>query len=119
MGFVTLLSFPYLQKMVGGTEAHQYAVLGAGFGVVAAVMTLACGLMTKERLKPVRAEKFSFKQFADLVKNKPWIYLTLIGVCTNFFNGTTSCCSHCSGSCSSSSKTKTGGNSKLPPCCQK
>ena len=30
MGFVTLLSFPYLQKMVGGTEAHQYAVLGAG-----------------------------------------------------------------------------------------
>ena len=87
MGFVTLLSFPYLQKMVGGTEAHQYAVLGAGFGVVAAVMTLACGLMTKERLKPVRAEKFSFKQFADLVKNKPWIYLTLIGVCTNFFNG--------------------------------
>lgn len=26
------------------------------------------------------------------------------------FNGTTSCCSHCSGSCSSSSKTKTGGN---------
>lgn len=35
------------------------------------------------------------------------------------FNGTTSCCSHCSGSCSSSSKTKTGGNSKLPPCCQK
>ena len=36
MGFVTLLSFPYLQKMVGGTEAHQYAVLGAGFGVIAA-----------------------------------------------------------------------------------
>ena len=50
-------------------------------------MTLACGLLTKERLKPVRAEKFSFKPFADLFKNKPWIYLTLIGICTNFFNG--------------------------------
>ena len=87
MGFITLLSFPYLQKMVGGTEAHQYAVLGAGFGVLAAVMTLACGLLTKERLKPVRAEKFSFRPFADLFKNKPWIYLTLIGICTNFFNG--------------------------------
>lgn len=87
MGFITLLSFPYLQKIVGGTEAHQYAVLGAGFGVVAAVGTLACGLLTKERLKPVRAEKFSFKPFADLFKNKPWIYLTLIGICTNFFNG--------------------------------
>ncbi len=82
MGFIT-----YLQKMVGGTEAHQYAVLGAGLGFVATIMTLACGLLTKERLKPVRAEKFSFKPFADLFKNKPWIYLTLIGICTNFFNG--------------------------------
>ena len=87
MGFITLFSFPYLQKMVGGTEQHQYAVLGIFFGVVAAIGTLACGLMTKERLKPVRAEKFSFKPFADLFKNKPWIFLTLIGICTNFFNG--------------------------------
>lgn len=87
MGFITLLSFPYLQKVVGGTEAHQYAVLGAVLGAIAAAMTLACGLMTKERLKPVRAEKFSLRPFADLLKNKPWIYLTLIGICTNFFNG--------------------------------
>ena len=87
MGFITLLSFPYLQKMVGGTDAHQYAVLGAIFGIIAAAMTLACGLMTKERLKPIRAEKYSFSQFVDLFKNKPWIYLTLIGLCTNFFNG--------------------------------
>ena len=87
MGFVTLLSFPYLQKLVGGTDAHQYSVLGAGFGILAAVMTLICGLCTKERLKPVRAEKYSFRQFGDLFKNKPWIYLTLIGICTNFFNG--------------------------------
>jgi len=87
MGFVTLLSFPYLQKLVGGTDAHQYAVLGAGFGALAAVMTLACGLLTTERLKPVRADKFSFKQFADLFKNKPWIYMTILAICTNFFNG--------------------------------
>jgi Na+/melibiose symporter-like transporter len=32
MGFVTLLSFPYLQKMVGGSAAHQYAVIGAALG---------------------------------------------------------------------------------------
>ncbi len=87
MGFITLLSFPYLQKLVGGTDAHQYAVLGACFGILAAVMTLVCGLCTKERLKPVRAEKYSFHQFVDLFKNKPWIYLTLMGLCTNFFNG--------------------------------
>ena len=87
MGFITLLSVPYLQKMVGGTDQHQYAVLGAFFGLLATVMTLACGLLTKERLKPIRAEKFSFRQFGDLFKNKPWIYLTLIGICTNFFNG--------------------------------
>lgn len=41
IGFVTLMSFPYLQRLVGGSSAHQYAVLGAGFGVLAAVMTLA------------------------------------------------------------------------------
>ena len=87
MGFITLLSFPYLQKMIGGTEAHQYAVVAAIFGGLATIMTLACGLLTKERLKPVRADKFSFKQFADLFRNRPWIYLTLIGICTNFFNG--------------------------------
>ena len=87
MGFITLLSFPYLQKMVGGSESHQYAVLGAILGLLAAIGTLVCGLLTRERIKPVRAEKFSLKPFADLFKNKPWIYLTLVGICTNFFNG--------------------------------
>ena len=87
MGFITLFAFPYLQKLVGGTPAHQYAVLGAVLGGLAALGTLACGLLTKERLEPVRAEKFSLKPFADLFRNKPWIYLTLIGICTNFFNG--------------------------------
>ena len=62
MGFITLLSFPYLQKMIGGTEAHQYAVLGASLGCLATIMTLACGLLTKERLKPVRAEKAGIKK---------------------------------------------------------
>ena len=87
MGFITLFSFPYLQKMVGGTPAHQYAVLGVVLGALAALGTLACGLLTRERLEPVRPEKFSLKPFADLLHNKPWIYLTLIGICTNFFNG--------------------------------
>ena len=87
MGFVMLFSFPYLQRMVGGDPKHQYAVLGVLLGAVAALGTLGCGLLTKERLKPVRAEKFSWKPFADLFRNKPWIYLTLIGICTNFFNG--------------------------------
>ena len=87
MGFITLLSFPYLQQLIGGTAQHQYAVLGALFGLLAAAMTLACGLLTKERCKPVRAEKFSFRQYADLFRNRPWVYMTLVAVCTNFFNG--------------------------------
>ena len=98
MGFITLFTFPYIIELIGGekladgtytiaAKQHQYAVIGAIFGIIAAAGTLACGLLTKERLKPVRAEKFSFKPFADLFKNKPWIYLTLIGICTNFFNG--------------------------------
>lgn len=87
MGFITLLSFPYIQKMIGGSEAHQYAVTGVIFGILAAVMTLLCGLFTKERLKPVRAEKYSFSQFANLFRNKPWLYLTGIGILMNFFGG--------------------------------
>ena len=86
MGFVTLLSFPYLQKMVGGSDQHQYAVAGMILGALATAGTLACGLMTRERLKPVRAEKFSLRPFVDLFRNKPWVYLTLIGICMNFFN---------------------------------
>ena len=87
MGFITLLSFPYLQKLIGGSSQHQYAVLGAVFGLVAALMTLACGLLTRERHQPIRAEKFNFRQYADLLRNKPWVYMTLVAVCTNFFNG--------------------------------
>ena len=75
MGFITLFIFPYLQKMVGGSEQHQYAVLGAAFGLIACLMTMACGLLTKERVKPKRAESFSFRQFGDLFKNKPWCYI--------------------------------------------
>ena len=87
MGFITLLSFPYLQKMVGGTEAHQYAVLGASFGLIATVMTMACGLLTKERVKNIRPEKFSFQQYKNLITNKPWLLMTAVAMCTNFFNG--------------------------------
>lgn len=123
MGFITLLSFPYIQELVGGAHyaaltdqledlkhiaspteeqqeliknvesqlqplnQHVYAVIGAAFGILAAIMTLACGLMTKERVKQIRAEKFSFKQFVNLFKNKPWLILTSIGICTNFYNG--------------------------------
>ena len=87
MGFITLLSFPYLQKLIGGTDQHQYAVLGAVFGLIAAAMTLACGLLTKERCKPIRTEKFSFRQYGDLFRNRPWVYMTLVAICTNFFNG--------------------------------
>lgn len=87
MGFITLITFPFLLQWIGGTEAHQYAVVAAIFGGIAALMTLTCGLFTKERCRPVRAEKFSFRQYGDLVKNRPWIYLTLIAVATNFFNG--------------------------------
>lgn len=87
MGFITLAIFPYVQRWIGGTEAHQYAVIGVIFGALAAVMTLICGLCTKERIKPKRAEHYTAKQFVDLFKNKPWLYLTGMGILTNFFNG--------------------------------
>lgn len=87
MGFITLFIFPYVQQWIGGTPQHQYTMIGAIFGILACLMTMGCGLLTKERIQPKRAESFSFKQFGDLFKNKPWIYITAVAVCTNFFNG--------------------------------
>ena len=87
MGFITLFSFGPMRAWIGGTEQHQYAVAGAIFGLVAMLMTITCGLLTKERHKPVRAEKFSFKQYGDLFRNRPWVYMTSIAFCSNFFNG--------------------------------
>ena len=87
MGFLIMGTFSYILEYAGGSDAHQYAVAGAFLGFVAAALTVLCGLLTKERIKPVRAESFSFKPFIDLFHNKPWIYLTLIGICMNFFNG--------------------------------
>lgn len=100
MGFITLFAFGPFQKLFGNDEAAglsvseiqqiqqtQYMWTGIVFGILAAAMTLACGLMTRERIRPKRAEKFSFQQFVDLFKNKPWLYLTCVGICTNFFNG--------------------------------
>ena len=92
MAVYTAVNVPY-GSLLGvmtddDNEKNQFSSFRmVGAGILAAVMTLACGFLTKERLKPVRAEKFSFRPFADLFKNKPWIYLTLIGICTNFFNG--------------------------------
>ena len=87
MGFVMLEAFPYLQRWVGGTPQHQYAMAGWILGGVAAVLTLVCGLLTRERLKPVRAERFSLRQYANLLHNGPWLRLTAMGICTNFFTG--------------------------------
>lgn len=87
MSFIMMFSFPYIQEFIGGSDQHQYAVIGAVFGFIAAALTCICGLLTKERLQPARAEKFSFKQYKDLIDNKPWVFITLTAVCTNFFNG--------------------------------
>lgn len=66
---------------------HIYAVIGVMFGILGAALTMACGLMTRERVQIRRAEKFSFRQYGQLFTNKPWVYITLTAVCTNFFNG--------------------------------
>ena len=78
----------YLSMMVVYTAVNvPYGSLLGVIGLLAASGTLACGLLTKERLKPIRAEKFSLKPFADLFRNGPWVILTFIGICMNFFNG--------------------------------
>ena len=85
MAVYTAVNVPYGSLLGVMTDDDNEKNQFSSFRMVGAY---AMGFITlQERLKPVRAEKFSFKPFADLFKNKPWIYLTLIGICTNFFNG--------------------------------
>ena len=72
---------------LGGKPGHEYMFRERAEGKNAVTEIFGKANANFKNLKPKRAEKFSFQQFADLVHNKAWLYMTAIAVCTNFFNG--------------------------------
>ena len=86
-GFVTLLSFPLSPEDGRWNSRTSVCCHWCRARYYCSCDDIGLRTLTKERSKPKRAEKFSFQQFADLVHNKAWLYMTAIAVCTNFFNG--------------------------------
>ena len=97
--FIALLLFMPLVNAFGGGDVNGPTRLwftAPQFGwfmavvVIAAicvVLFLACFVLTKERVEPIKHEKTSLKtDFRDLVHNKPWWILLGAGVSSLVFN---------------------------------
>ncbi|WP_075341472.1 MFS transporter [Tenacibaculum agarivorans] len=57
------------------------------FGIIATLFFLGTFYLTKERIKPPKAQKTDLKtDLKDLAKNKPWFILLGAGVCALIFN---------------------------------
>jgi GPH family glycoside/pentoside/hexuronide:cation symporter len=55
--------------------------------VVLALAMFITFLSTKERVQPPKSQKSNLKQdFADLIRNKPWVILLLVGLLFNIYN---------------------------------
>lgn len=71
------LTLPLVAKFaVGHDRAHGWQVTMAVWAVLCLVLFMVTFLSTRERIKPLVQEKSSPRQdFADLLKNSPWITL--------------------------------------------
>jgi GPH family glycoside/pentoside/hexuronide:cation symporter len=55
--------------------------------VFLAILLLITFLTTKERVQPPKAQKSNLKQdFKDLISNKPWLILLVVGLLFNIYN---------------------------------
>ena len=64
-----------------------WQVAVAIFAVIAVILFLLCFSWTKERVKPIKESKNTFKEdFRDLWKNYPWWILLGAGIATLIFN---------------------------------
>ena len=76
---VEQLSKTYTPQISFSIVAFVYAV--AGF-----ILLMICFSFTKERVEPVKEEKNKLSEdFGDLIKNRPWILLTIAGIMLLFF----------------------------------
>ena len=90
--FVLLLIEPLIDifsKTGSGAPDIQFGwqVTAAIFAIIAIVLFLLCFAWTKERVKPIKESKNTFREdFRDLWKNSPWWILLGAGIATLVFN---------------------------------
>jgi len=91
--FVSLLMFmplvKYFKGNVKGSNIEQAAWQSAVIviSIICIILFFICYSFTKERVKPVKREKYSMKQdFKDIFHNKPWLILCGAAIFTLIFN---------------------------------
>lgn len=76
------LNQPLVNAFGQGDETVGYKWTMIVFAVVAVVFFLITFAMTKERVKPAPAEQINlWKDLSDLVRNRAWFVLFLVGLC--------------------------------------
>lgn len=81
---------PLVQLFGGGNSGHEqraWQLAVVVFAVIAAILFYFTFSWTKERVKPIKAEKVSLKSdIRDLLKNRPWWILLGSGIAALIFN---------------------------------
>lgn len=77
--------FGLLKPYADGSVNQQFGFATAMgiYSILAVIMFLTTFFLCKERVKPIHEENNPFKSdIKDLLKNKPWLILTLVGIMT-------------------------------------
>ena len=68
------------------TPQLSFSIVASAYALVGFVFLMICFSFTKERVEPVKEEKNKLSEdFGDLIKNKPWILLSIAVVMLSFF----------------------------------
>ena len=71
----------FVKTLGGGDEALGWQLTMAVYGVIAAVLFVACALTTKERVTPPARQDTNMRaDLAALTRNGPWFVLFILGV---------------------------------------
>lgn len=80
-GGISLIFIPYLVDMLGKeSESKGYQYTFYLLASVLVVFSLVAFISTRERIKPPKDQRTNIRSdFKDLIKNKPWIIMLIVG----------------------------------------
>ena len=85
--FVYGFTFPIVEQLSKTyTPQTSFSIVAFVYAVIGFILLMLCFSFTKERVEPIKEEKNKLSEdFGDLIKNKPWILLTISGIMLLFF----------------------------------
>ncbi len=85
--FVYGFTFPIVEQLSKTyTPQISFSIIAFVYAVVGFLLLMICFSFTKERVDPIKQENNKLSEdFGDLIKNKPWILLTVAGIMLLFF----------------------------------